>query len=70
MDAIREAARAYLLAEGFEISSPCGECAPKVRQAQFHQEGCPYPMNAKIAWERAEDGKLAWIKGNVFYKYP
>ncbi|ANK87091.1 hypothetical protein AMJ97_CH03552 [Rhizobium sp. N1314] len=60
----------YLLAEGFQISSPCGERAPRVRQAQFHQESCPYPMNAKIAWERAEDGKLAWIKTHVFYKYP
>lgn len=60
----------YLLAEGFQISSPCGERAPSVRQAQFHQDGCPYPMNVKIAWERAEDGKLAWIKGSVSYKYP
>jgi hypothetical protein len=60
----------YLQAEGFQISSPCGKRAPRVRQAHFHQEGCPYPMNAKIAWERAEDGKLAWIKTHVSYKYP
>lgn len=60
----------YLLAEGFQISSPCGERAPEVRQAQFHQEGCPYPMNAKITWERAEDGTIARIKSRIAYKYP
>lgn len=59
----------YLLGEGFQISSPCGEHAPRVRQAQFYQEqGCLHPMNAKIAWERAEDGTVTWIKANVFFK--
>lgn len=58
----------YLQGEGFRISSPCGESAPKVRLAQFRQEPCLYPMDAKIAWERAEDGTLGWVKGSVFYK--
>lgn len=58
----------YLLAEGFNTSSPCGERAPAVRLAQFRQKGCPWPMDAKIAWERAEDGTLTWVKASVFYK--
>ena len=60
----------YLQAEGFQISSPCVEVAPRVRQAQFHQENCPWPINAKIAWELATDGTVAWTKGRVTLKFP
>lgn len=56
-----------LLAMGFRVVSPCPN-VPSDRLAQFLQKGCAFPMDARITWQVTEDGKIAGLSGDVFYK--
>lgn len=52
---------------GFKVVPPC-PTVPSARLAQFLQKGCPFPMNARLTWHRTDDGKVAGLRGHVFFK--
>jgi hypothetical protein len=61
-----------LFHDGFRPGRTCQKHS--TRSADFLQEGGgffgPYPMVATVAWKVANDGRILWTKGRVFYFAP